>query len=303
MRQAMQMPRTRIEPTPPDETVAEKVARLEAELAAARQDLAAVPVATRVRVGTASSSTDSSSLREGATATDRWSRDDLRVRLDGAPKFRITDRVDDDTLARICAAYTAITGDPVRSERPWKKNLVAAAYRVHGDDFLSYLRDLFEANGTATNLLGILRSSPPRNLAPGVPADPAPSEDARDGRMSTHPDAPGGGTLDVNRPWSVQEVAEALGEGQRDEAGPPEPGWFGEPEDSDPRWPFGATPLQVPERGRRVERAPDVSAHPMRAASSSGPSFSVTCSDYRAHQSAHRRVGDGWTCDACAVLV
>ena len=26
----------------------------------------------------------------------------------------------------------------------------------------------------------------------------------------------------------------------------------------------------------------------------------VRCDDYRAHQSAHRRVGDGWVCDACA---
>ena len=85
-------------------------------------------------------------MKESATATDRWSRDDLRVRLDGAPKFRITDRVDDDTLARICAAYTAITGDPVRSERPWKKNLVAAAYLVHGDDFLPFVAYLFKAN-------------------------------------------------------------------------------------------------------------------------------------------------------------
>jgi hypothetical protein len=240
-------------------------------------------------------------LKKSATATDRWSRDDLRGSLDGAPKFRITDRVDDETLARICAAYTAITGDPVRTERPFKKNLVAAAYRVHGDDFLPFLRDLFEANGTATNLLGILRSSPPRNLA-GVPADPAPSEDARDGRTSPHPDEPGGGTLDVNRPWSVQEVADALGEGHREEGRPPEPGWFGEPEDWNPGWPFEATPSQVPVRGRRVETVPDAAADPTRAASSLGPSWTITCSDYRAHQSAHRRVGDGWTCDACAAL-
>lgn len=25
----------------------------------------------------------------------------------------------------------------------------------------------------------------------------------------------------------------------------------------------------------------------------------VRCDDYRAHQSAHRRVGAGWVCDAC----
>jgi hypothetical protein len=29
------------------------------------------------------------------------------------------------------------------------------------------------------------------------------------------------------------------------------------------------------------------------------PPVSVACSDYRAHQSAHRRVGQGWTCAAC----
>jgi len=286
------------------ETTAERVARLEAELAAARQDLAADPVGararTRVRVARASSSTDSTSLKESATATDRWSRDDLRVRLDGAPKFRITDRVDDDTLARICAAYTAITGDPVRSERPWKKNLVAAAYRVHGDDFLPFVADLFKAKGTATNLLGILRSSPPRNLA-GVPADQPQSEVARDGGTSPHPDAPDGATPDVNRPWSVEEIAEALGQ-LHDSGGPPESAWPGESGDPYPRFATGAIRPHVREERREDRQSTDSAAPPAEAPSPTGGLWTITCSDYRAHQTHHRRVGDGWTCDACAVL-
>ena len=40
------------------------------------------------------------------------------------------------------------------------------------------------------------------------------------------------------------------------------------------------------------------SAHTPRA--SERTARSVDCSDYRAHQSGHRRVGVGWVCDTCA---
>jgi hypothetical protein len=45
MRRAMQMPRTQIQPTPPDETVVERGAVLEAELVTAGQEHAVDPVA------------------------------------------------------------------------------------------------------------------------------------------------------------------------------------------------------------------------------------------------------------------
>jgi hypothetical protein len=44
-----------------------------------------------------------------------------------------------------------------------KRNLVAACYRVHGDDFLPLAIETFERTGTATNLLGKLRVREPRD--------------------------------------------------------------------------------------------------------------------------------------------
>jgi len=210
------------------------------------------------------------------------------------------DRVDDDTLARICAAYTAITGDPVRTERPWKKNLIAATYRVHEDDFLPFVADLFKANGTAANLLGILRSSPPRSIA-GLPADQPQRDVVHDGGTSPHPEAHGGGTLDVNRPWTAEEIAEAVGEGHREEGGPPESAWPGESGDPYPRFATEAIWPHVREE-RRDRQSTDGATPPAEAPSPTGGLWTITCSDYRAHQTHHRRVGDGWTCDACAVL-
>jgi hypothetical protein len=57
------------------------------------------------------------------------------------------------------ASYVAITGDPVRTSK--KRRLLAVCYRVHGASFLALVRLVFERNGSATNLLGILRSLPP----------------------------------------------------------------------------------------------------------------------------------------------
>jgi hypothetical protein len=179
-------PSTPGEGTPRPESLTEKIARLEAELASAREAQESESVATRARprVATASSSTGSTSLKEGATATERWSHEDLQANLSGAPGFRIEDRVDDERLTLICEAYTAVTGDPVRIPKnhpPKKRNLIAAAYRVHGDDFIPFVRAVFLERGTATNLLGIVRSSPPRadrsTVAPAaLSAEPAPPE-------------------------------------------------------------------------------------------------------------------------------
>ena len=105
-------------------------------------------------------------MKEGATAR-RWSRDALRAHLAHAPTLS-EEWLDEEVLSRACEGYTLITGDPVR--KPKKRNLVAADYRIHRDDFLPYVREVFEATGTAINLLGILRLSPPRNLVSGVPA-------------------------------------------------------------------------------------------------------------------------------------
>jgi len=52
---------------------------------------------------------------------------------------------------------------------PKKRNLIAAVYRVHGDDLLPLVLEWFARTGTTTNLLGELRELPPRDSAPLVP--------------------------------------------------------------------------------------------------------------------------------------
>lgn len=61
------------------------------------------------------------------------------------------------TLDKLCAGYTAITGDPVFSEA--KRNLVAVTYRVHGTNFLPLVQRYFDAAGHCINLLGDLRTT------------------------------------------------------------------------------------------------------------------------------------------------
>jgi hypothetical protein len=59
----------------------------------------------------------------------------------------------------LVAGYEAITGDMVRTTG--KQNLVATCYRVHGAALLPLVERHFKELGTATNLLGIIRSTPP----------------------------------------------------------------------------------------------------------------------------------------------
>lgn len=80
----------------------------------------------------------------------------MRARIPSAPLFRYPPP-DEPLLMELVAGYTHITGDPVRLDRPAKRNLIATCYRVHGDDFLTLVQRLFERNGTATNLLGEIR--------------------------------------------------------------------------------------------------------------------------------------------------
>lgn len=104
-----------------------------------------------------SSSTDS--LEEGASAR-RWSNAETKMRIEGGPSFGF-DPPASELLARLVQYYEAVTGDPVRTRK--KRNFVAAAYRVHGSDFVPLLEEEFTRLGTAANLLGVLRSMPRRN--------------------------------------------------------------------------------------------------------------------------------------------
>ncbi len=76
----------------------------------------------------------------------------------GAPPF-LHPSPDKSALQEMVLGYEAITRDPVR--RPGKRNLVASSYRLHGPDFLDRVRILFIEIGSATNLLGILRTTAP----------------------------------------------------------------------------------------------------------------------------------------------
>jgi hypothetical protein len=94
---------------------------------------------------------------------NRWTKDDMRASLVDAPAF--TDGwVADGALDALARRYEQITGDPVR--RPAKRNLLAGCFRVHGDDTLAFIEDEYRRTGSAINLLGRVRTTPPRGAQP-----------------------------------------------------------------------------------------------------------------------------------------
>ena len=101
------------------------------------------------------------------TSPRRWTAEERDQHIAAAPPFR-HDSPSSDKLADLVRCYVALTGDPIRPERPAKRNLLAACYRVHGDDVMAVLADAFAASRTAINLLGEIRSRPPRRLDPAL---------------------------------------------------------------------------------------------------------------------------------------
>jgi hypothetical protein len=75
-----------------------------------------------------------------------------------APPFRF-ERPDEAILDELVGGYVQITDDPVT--RAPKRNLIAACYRVHGENFLPLVLRLFTTTRTATNLLGVIRCLTP----------------------------------------------------------------------------------------------------------------------------------------------
>ncbi len=108
----------------------------------------------------------------------RWTRAQVADRIADAPGLE-HGWIEGAELDALCEAYTAITGDPVRTGR--KKQLVAAVSRVHGADTLAYIEEVFRATGTATNLLGLLRTVDPRPKP--VPVHPHPGGTTRGGDL------------------------------------------------------------------------------------------------------------------------
>jgi len=137
-----------------------------------RNEPARSPVVDRSYAGVARHST-SDSLEGTSSATRRWSREEMQALLPSAPNYRLG-WVDDVVLTEVVARYEAITSDRVAS-RP-KRNLVAACYRVHGEDFLPLVMFLFASRDTARNLLGEIRRMPAGILAGLQNEPPEPDE-------------------------------------------------------------------------------------------------------------------------------
>jgi hypothetical protein len=132
---------------------------------------------TRVAVAPGDST---SSLKKSATATRRWTREETLARVATGPEFRHLNPTPTQ-LDDLVRGYEQATG--VRVRRQPQRNLIAACYRVHGDDFLLLVRQWFARTGTTTNLLGELRVLPPRELGP-IQAAPGSTG-------NVEPDAPG----------------------------------------------------------------------------------------------------------------
>jgi hypothetical protein len=113
-------------------------------------------------------STSTSPLEGVATATKRWTRAETKAHVSEAAEFRYASP-DESLLCQLVAGYEEITKDPVRT--PAKRNLVATCYRTHGDQFLSIVAEVFDERGTATNLLGIVRTTPPVETGASEPPE------------------------------------------------------------------------------------------------------------------------------------
>jgi hypothetical protein len=130
----------------------------------------------------------SSFLEEGATATKsprRWTAEETSARMAGAPPFRLP-RPDEATLDEQVRGYEHITGDPVRRDK--KRNLVAACYRVHGDNFLPLVQRLHMSSGTVVNLLGAIRCLTPSEAVRILGAAAADELDDADAPGTSGPD-------------------------------------------------------------------------------------------------------------------
>jgi len=143
----------------------------------------------------------SSTLFEDRAIAKRWTDAETRSRVSHGPKFRF-DRPSAALLDQLVQRYQSITGDQIRRHK--KRNLLAACYRVHGADVIPYIADVFTVQGTAQNLLGIIRCASPRGTGA---LQPLAANDA-------------GGRCDTN---TVPRVLDGASERSPDHDGPPCP--------------------------------------------------------------------------------
>jgi len=151
-----------------------------------------------------------SSLRGGATATRRWSREETKIRATAGPKF-LFPRPTPPELDELIREYEQTTGDRVRTNP--KRNFLAACYRIHGDDFLPLARETFGSTGTVTNLLGLLRETPPRDTQARLDR----TTQSPKANPPTETDAEGWSDLRERDPGTFEPDEMASDEGQSDE--------------------------------------------------------------------------------------
>jgi hypothetical protein len=164
---------------------------------------------TRSSYAPVARSSSTSFLEERAIAR-RWTVDEIQARIAEAPTFRF-DRPPADLLEGLVQQYQIVTGDQIATRRPNKRNLLAACYRVHGADVIPYIADEFAVRGTAQNLLGIIRSSPPR----GTEDVPPPLDHIGTGTDPSH--------VDRTSAQPVAPVLDRASGGPTDHDGPPCP--------------------------------------------------------------------------------
>ncbi len=176
---------------------------------------------TRVAVAPGDST---SSLRERATATRRWTTEETLARVATGPEFRHLDP-SPSLLDDMVHGYEQATG--VRVRRQPQRNLIAACYRVHSDDFLPLVREWFARTGTTTNLLGELRVLPPRESGPsqavaGSAGDAAP-DSLGSSAPTPKPQAPGSGLEGPGGQHEnpIEPTAPSIGEDGRHDAADP----------------------------------------------------------------------------------
>lgn len=172
--------------------------------------------------------------------------------------------------------YEQITGG--RVHRQLQRNLIAACYRVHGDDFLPLVRQWFARTGTTTNLLGELRVLPPRELGP-IQAAPGSTG-------NVEPDAPGS-SAPTPEPEACRSALEGPG-GQHENPTEPTTPSMGE----DARHDADTRGAREPERHHLPDPAP---RPPVQTPSSRPP----VC-PYPRHEATWVQRWDGtWRCATC----
>jgi hypothetical protein len=104
---------------------------------------------------------DRDSSLEGTTtylSTRRWTRAETAER--SASVLPSHGYPSPARLDEIVRDYETITGQPVRS-LPMRK-LIAVCYAVHGEALPQLIAEVYAETGTTTNLLGVIRSRPPK---------------------------------------------------------------------------------------------------------------------------------------------